>query len=503
MKLSGNEINRNSIKQEIYSLKPEIEIVKNLRFIKPYKFVYKLFAKGRWVNRLLIEVLKTDFNLSEEYCNNAFEDKRITVNLAKIDKYYILQKGDYIEHEIIRKENPIINSKLKIVYEDKDFLVVDKPASWPVHVCGGYQFNTLHRILMDEFKISDIKVLHRLDKHTSGIVVLAKSSNSADFFRKAIDNHEVEKIYYARVKGNFKWDSIQVIRAIKVENRARGIYCDVDDIVENDVLVNKNFKYFDKEEQIFIGIKQNFNENNNIEIKDRVNISELTDSNNLQKNENKNDELLNIDNLNEENIKKDEENFILNETSLVTNNMSINKKIEAKQLKKDKKLKKEKQKSLDGVKSAEEIKNLQSEGKFLEDNTPKYAETFFEKIFYDETSNTSVVKAYPKTGRTHQIRIHLRYLGFPIANDPCYGGIIFNDVEELDGVENKDMMSYEFSEKDFCEKDDVDISVSQLYAYKIWLHAYKYTLLNYKQYSFETDIPEWAQNDYVIKRKFI
>lgn len=57
----------------------------------------------------------------------------------------------------------------------------------------------------------------------------------------------------------------------------------------------------------------------------------------------------------------------------------------------------------------------------------KHAETLFEFIFYDEESDTSVIKCFPKTGRTHQIRVHLRSLGYPIANDQMYGGSIINE----------------------------------------------------------------------------
>lgn len=47
----------------------------------------------------------------------------------------------------------------------------------------------------------------------------------------------------------------------------------------------------------------------------------------------------------------------------------------------------------------------------------KEAETLFEFVFYDAETNHSVIKCFPKTGRTHQIRVHLKSLGFPIAND--------------------------------------------------------------------------------------
>lgn len=59
--------------------------------------------------------------------------------------------------------------------------------------------------------------------------------------------------------------------------------------------------------------------------------------------------------------------------------------------------------------------------------TAKDAETRFEMLYYDEISDMSVVKCYPKTGRTHQIRVHLQSLGYPIGNDMMYGGKIVND----------------------------------------------------------------------------
>ena len=105
-------------------------------------------------------------------------------------------------------------------------------------------------------------------------------------------------------------------------------------------------------------------------------------------------------------------------------------------------------------------------------NEPKYAETEFEFLFYDEKSNTSVVKCYPKTGRTHQIRIHLRALGFPIANDHCYGGIVYNDIKEFDKPELKEYL--------LNPENKDDISVSELFCYKIWLHAFSYKFDKYE-----------------------
>lgn len=53
----------------------------------------------------------------------------------------------------------------------------------------------------------------------------------------------------------------------------------------------------------------------------------------------------------------------------------------------------------------------------------KSSETFFHRVWFDEKSEVSLVECQPKSGRTHQIRVHLAHLGFPIANDPKYGKV--------------------------------------------------------------------------------
>lgn len=58
-------------------------------------------------------------------------------------------------------------------------------------------------------------------------------------------------------------------------------------------------------------------------------------------------------------------------------------------------------------------------------------------VGYDAETDTSLVECRPYTGRTHQLRLHLQLLGFPIANDPCYGGVLFygDDARRTRAVE--------------------------------------------------------------------
>lgn len=57
----------------------------------------------------------------------------------------------------------------------------------------------------------------------------------------------------------------------------------------------------------------------------------------------------------------------------------------------------------------------------------KTAKTGFQKLWYDPETNTSLLKCLPETGRTHQIRVHLQFLGHPIINDINYGGKVIGN----------------------------------------------------------------------------
>lgn len=221
--------NKKTIKKEYYKMKPNIIRQNNLRFVEPYEFEYQIYAKGRWIGRKLIDVLVHEFRqYNEEYFLNAIKTGSLKINRYLTNPIKILQRNDFITHKVIRKENPIIDAELEVVFENDEFLVVNKPSSWPVHVCGGYQFNTLHRILMDEYNYENIKVLHRLDKPTSGIVILAKNKDAAEYFRKHMHTERIRKTYLCRVKGNFPYEKINVVRAIVLINQAKGIYSDSD-----------------------------------------------------------------------------------------------------------------------------------------------------------------------------------------------------------------------------------------------------------------------------------
>lgn len=116
--------------------------------------------------------------------------------------------------------------KLKILYEDKDILAIDKPAGISVHGDGRNDVETLADLILKEYpemknvgepmeievngeikKIFRPGIVHRLDKDTSGVLLLARNQNAYEFLKKQFQNREIKKTYITLVSGHMKNDT--------------------------------------------------------------------------------------------------------------------------------------------------------------------------------------------------------------------------------------------------------------------------------------------------------
>ena len=104
------------------------------------------------------------------------------------------------------------NFKLEIIYQDKDLIIINKPAGISMHPGPGNYDNTVVNALMsyDEIKLSSIGdelrpgIVHRIDKDTSGLVVIAKNNISHDKISKQFSEHSINRVYNALVWGKLR-----------------------------------------------------------------------------------------------------------------------------------------------------------------------------------------------------------------------------------------------------------------------------------------------------------
>lgn len=149
-----------------------------------------------------------------------------------------LKSGDVIEYELLpikRLSTKAEDIDLDIVYEDKDLLVINKPQGLVVHPASGSESHTLVNALM--YHVHDLSsingvirpgIVHRLDKNTSGLLVVAKNDKAHLCLSKQIQEKTCKRCYIALCDGNFKEDQGTIVTHIarSKKDRKKMAVCD-------------------------------------------------------------------------------------------------------------------------------------------------------------------------------------------------------------------------------------------------------------------------------------
>lgn len=150
-------------------------------------------------------------NISRNVAQNMLKNKEILVNNKKARPSLKLKGGEkvYIVHRSTDLDDSIKPTALNfpIIFEDEHILVINKPSGLVVHPGAGREKETVVSALMSHTKLAEMDapmrpgVVHRLDKETSGVMVLAKTEAAHKGLSKAFAQQEVEKWYTALVAG--------------------------------------------------------------------------------------------------------------------------------------------------------------------------------------------------------------------------------------------------------------------------------------------------------------
>jgi 23S rRNA pseudouridine955/2504/2580 synthase/23S rRNA pseudouridine1911/1915/1917 synthase len=114
-----------------------------------------------------------------------------------------LMEGDRLTYIHFLGPEPKVQKRFDILFEDSALLVIDKPANLPCHPGGRYFKNTLWALLKETGEFPCLQFVNRLDRETSGIVVIAKTREAARYCGRQFENQLVQKRYVAFVEGHF------------------------------------------------------------------------------------------------------------------------------------------------------------------------------------------------------------------------------------------------------------------------------------------------------------
>ena len=159
--------------------------------------------------------LATKLDISRSKIQKLIKEGKVLVNDKVISANYLVKLNDQIQvNDELNYEISVEpeNIPLDIVYEDDDLLVINKASGMVVHPAPGHYTNTLVNALLYRFNITSGDkmrpgIVHRLDKDTSGLMIVAKNEETHEKLSKMIGNKEVERRYLAITTGVIKTDT--------------------------------------------------------------------------------------------------------------------------------------------------------------------------------------------------------------------------------------------------------------------------------------------------------
>jgi 23S rRNA pseudouridine1911/1915/1917 synthase len=172
--------------------------------------------------------------LSRSHIIQLIDQNHITVNGKSVKSSYVIRLNDKIELLLPETKPTALvpaDIPIPITYEDEDLLVINKPSGLVVHPSAGHEQDTLVNGLLFHVKNLSMKneerpgIVHRIDKETSGLLVVAKNDKSHEKLSQQFKDKTTHRVYYAVVAGMLKKEK-GTIQSYLIRNPAdRKKYC--------------------------------------------------------------------------------------------------------------------------------------------------------------------------------------------------------------------------------------------------------------------------------------
>lgn len=177
-----------------------------------------MIVNSESVGKRLDVVVSEILEITRSSAQGMIDQGLVTVNGKAQSKNYRLRQDDELEIEEQELKELAVepeNIPLDIVFEDEDIIVINKPSGMVVHPAPGNESGTLVNALLYHCKgsLSGINgvvrpgIVHRIDKDTSGLLVVAKNDESHVFLSSLLKDHGIKRVYHAIVVGHYKESS--------------------------------------------------------------------------------------------------------------------------------------------------------------------------------------------------------------------------------------------------------------------------------------------------------
>ena len=199
-----------------------------------------------------------DMKNSRVFFSNLIRDGKVTVNQKVVSQSYKIKPGDVIlvDYAVKEIDKNIIpyDFKLDVLYEDNDLIIINKPKGLVVHPGDGHLNDTLVNALIYAKKelstvngLERVGIVHRIDKDTSGLLLVCKNDYAHNFIAKQLEDHSMHREYYALVMGVINEDNGKIIAPIG-RDRANRLKMAIDTVNGRDAITHftviKRFKKY-------------------------------------------------------------------------------------------------------------------------------------------------------------------------------------------------------------------------------------------------------------------
>ncbi|WP_334187463.1 RluA family pseudouridine synthase [Noviherbaspirillum sp.] len=157
------------------------------------------------IDNFLLRICK---GVPKSHIYRVLRSGEVRVNKGRIDQTYRLREGDVVRVPPVRmaekQPSGAPGSEFHILLEDNHLLVIDKPAGVAVHGGSGVSYGVIEQLRASRPQAKFLELVHRLDRDTSGILMLAKKRSALTNMHEQIRDGDIDKRYFALVHGNWQ-----------------------------------------------------------------------------------------------------------------------------------------------------------------------------------------------------------------------------------------------------------------------------------------------------------